>query len=537
MRFVELFAGAGGMGIGLEAAGMEHLLSFEKMEAPHSVLVYAGKLALQMDLADVGNAVIAMRHVPDLIVGGPPCQDFSVQGEQVEGDRARLTQHFAQIVCLKRPEWFLFENVTRAAKSREYQAARALWKRHGYGLTEVAIDCSEYGVPQKRKRFFCIGRLDEIDGFLEREIVAAKSKKPMTVREILDPKIEDDRRLLEAGIFFVQPWRGREGEPNGRGVLSIDEPCLTLSRHSWDDPSSSYIRHPKDAGSIEDAVVLSTSQAARIQGFASDYNFRRKSFENDTDTWSKETVNLMIANAVPAPVTQRIGKIISDRHYGQTTPTLDKGFSTYLRAKLRSSMKKPPTEKALKRLIDNIRSLTNRALSILGGRMHADVRMLIAELESSFENGIPFSELSTGDKSGMRTSLRHYHAYRTDPQASPPSEWAPKTKMPEFRQRFRIPKKPGRPKRKGVAISPSAEHPIVERPRGIVTWPPRYSASALDPEFAQLIDMFDDGSRDDPYDPQPPAGDPDELWRPEGYDDPLQDPDYLEYLESLKDDD
>ena len=523
------------MGLGLEAAGMEHLLSFEKMEAPHSVLVHAGKLALRMDLADVGNAVIAMRHVPDIIVGGPPCQDFSVQGEQVEGDRARLTQHFAQIVCLKRPQWFMFENVVRAAKSGEYQAARRLWKRHGYGLTEVAIDCSEYGVPQKRMRFFCIGRLHEIDGFLKPEILAAKSKKPMTVREILDPKIEEDRLLLERGFFFIQPWRGREGEPNGRGVISIDEPCLTLSRHSWDDPSTSYIPHTKDAGPIEQAKPLSTSQAARVQGFAADYNLRRKSFENDDDNWSKETVNLMIANAVPAPVAQKIGKIIFDRHYGDTQPKLDKGFSVYLRAELNSSMKKRPTEKALKRLVDNLRVLTNRALKMLGGRMHTDIAVLIADMESSSENGTSFSKLSTSDRSGLRTAIRYYHGYRTDPQMSPPSEWAPIRKMPEFRERFRIPKKPRTRKRKGADISAAADHPIVDRPRGNVSWPPPHSGSSVDVDLAALVDMFDDGYRDDPYAPQPPALDFGETSRPEGYDDPMQDPDYLEYLESLKD--
>lgn len=539
MRFVELFAGAGGLGLGLEAAGMEHLLSFEKGEAPHSVLVHAGKLAIQMDLADVGNAAIAMRTHPDLIVGGPPCQDFSIQGSQVEGENARLTRNFAQIICLTRPEWFLFENVTKAARSHEYQAARGLWKWHGYGLTEVIVDASRYGVPQMRERFFCIGRSHEIDGFLKADIEAAASRTPMTVREILDPRrYPEDKVLLDTGFYFVQPWRDRKGKPNGRGVLSLDEPCFTISRHTRDKASSSYIRHKEDAGDVKEAPLLTSSQVARIQGFPSDYDFRRKAFAYAREGWPAATVDLMIANAVPAPVAQRLGKIIFDRHYAETTPKLDKAFSTYLKAELNASMKKAPTEKALKRLVDNIRSLTNRALGMLGGRMHTDIAILIAELESSFERGVPFSEMSTTDKSGLRTALRHYHAYRTDLEASPPSEWAPKkTKIPEFRERFRIPKKPSRRKRKGADISAAAEHPVVETPRRTVKWPPPHPESALDPELAQLIDMFDDGYRDDPYAPQPPAGDPTEDWRPDGYDDPLQDPEYVEYLASLKDDD
>lgn len=110
--------------------------------------------------------------------------------------------------------------------------------------------------------------------------------------------------------------------------------------------------------------------------------------------------------------------------------------------------------------------------------------------------------------------------------------------MPEFRERFHVPKKPRRGrKRKGADIAPAAEHPTAERPREKVSWPPRYSESELNFELSQLVDMFDDGFRGDPYAPQPPAIDPTEDWRPEGYDDPRQDPDYAEYLASLKDDD
>lgn len=533
MRFIELFAGAGGMGLGLEAAGMEHLLSFEKGEAPHSVLVHAGKLALQMDLSDVGDAAIAMRTHPDLIVGGPPCQDFSVQGDQVEAENARLTRNFAQIICLTRPEWFLFENVTRAAKSREYQAARGLWKRHGYGLTEVTIDACEYGVPQMRKRFFCVGRLHEIDGFLKADIEAARSQKPMTVRDILDPRrFPEDKVLLDKGFYFVQPWRGSEGEPNGRGVLSLDEPCFTISRHTRDKASSSYIRHKDDAGDVEEAPLLTSSQVARIQGFPSDYDFRRKQFAYAREGWPAATVDLMIANAVPAPVAERIGKVIFARHHALAMPKLDKGFTAFLYTKRGLD---PVTREGLsKRAVDNIRSHVNRGIERLGGRMYSNPYLLLQALETSVTGDGKFSDLSTRLQSDLRQCLLEYHAYLLQ---LPPSKWAPKRKtLPEFRERYRVAKKPGRRKRKGADIAPAAPHPTPDRKEG-VKWPLPYRPGTLDLELAQIADLFDDGFRDDPYAPQPPAADPSEDWRPDGYDDPRQDPEYLEYLQSLKADD
>ncbi len=206
MQFIELFAGAGGMGLGLHAAGMGHELSIEKEEGPHSVLLNAGKAAVRMDLRDVGGFCNRLRHRPDLIAGGPPCQDFSKAGLRKIGDRAFLTQHFAQIVCVTRPEWFIFENVEGAARSKQYQYARALWKRHGYGLTELVMDAQYYGVPQRRKRFICIGRLDEIDQFLLDELEAAASPKPMVIRDILDPR---HHRRMPPSSKRVPSLRGR----------------------------------------------------------------------------------------------------------------------------------------------------------------------------------------------------------------------------------------------------------------------------------------------------------------------------------------
>jgi DNA (cytosine-5)-methyltransferase 1 len=64
------------------------------------------------------------------------------------------------------PRWFVMENVDRAQKSGAYATARAVFKSAGYGLTETILDASLCGVPQKRKRFFCIGSLGAEDGFL-----------------------------------------------------------------------------------------------------------------------------------------------------------------------------------------------------------------------------------------------------------------------------------------------------------------------------------------------------------------------------------
>lgn len=456
MGFIELFAGAGGMGIGLEAAGMDHMLSFEWEEAQHSILCHAGKDAVRMDLKDVANACFEMTERPDIIVGGPPCQDFSRAGLRQTTDRARMTQMFAQIVCIIRPTWFLFENVPEAAKSSEYRYARGYWKRHGYGLTEVMLNASFYGVPQDRNRFFSIGRLDERDDFLRSAILAAASPKQMVVRDMLNPKeFPEDKELLAKGAFFARPWMGKSGEPNGRGVRSIDEPCSTIARHTHQPVGDAYIAHPDDAAEVKDTHFLTSSQVARIQGFPFEYDFQRKKKKNARGPgsgWSEETINIMIANAVPVTLAQALGKCISDRHYGDSIPKLDKGFTAFL--------KRPDPETGKVRSkgsVYNIRTWLNTARRMLGGRMLANLALEIQALEGS--DG--FAELETREQSDLRAALRLHHEYCA---TLPPSPYAPAPQpVPDFgRTDQRKPKKLRlKRKKKGDALLPTEDRKVL----------------------------------------------------------------------------
>lgn len=139
VRAVELFAGAGGMSLGLIRAGFKLVQAYDSW-AP-AVDVYrrnVGHHVWQHDLKDifhVGPMLAAL--APDIIVGGPPCQDFSPAGERMEGERAALTRAFAMLVCISRPRWFVMENVPQAAGSRAWEDARAMLAKAGYGLTEL----------------------------------------------------------------------------------------------------------------------------------------------------------------------------------------------------------------------------------------------------------------------------------------------------------------------------------------------------------------------------------------------------------------
>ncbi len=312
MRAVELFAGAGGMSLGLKRAGFNVVAAYDSWQA--AVDIYRSNLGgyvRQADLKDIfriAPEIVAER--PDLIAGGPPCQDFSPAGDRVEGERAGLTRAFAMLVCVVRPKWFLMENVPQAANSEAWRDARAMLVKAGYGLTETKMNASFYGVPQARKRLFVIGKLDEADGYLESALVAARSAEATTVRDMLGDALGEafyahprhpgkrgiwgvdepaptmrgssrrpmpasyqtrpgDAALVKAGAFFTRPYY------EGRGVRTLDEPAPAVIRTTRERPRPKYLAnpHPGDPVPVTAAAVLTQEQVSRIQGFPSGWDW------------------------------------------------------------------------------------------------------------------------------------------------------------------------------------------------------------------------------------------------------------------------
>lgn len=141
MRAVDLFCGAGGMSLGLQNAGFKIVQAYDAWEP--AVATYrenVGHHVWQHDLNDilgVGSMLASLQ--PDMICGGPPCQDYSVAGERQEGQNASMTKAFAMLVCIARPQWFLMENVEQAKNSKAWAEARTILQRAGYGLTECNV--------------------------------------------------------------------------------------------------------------------------------------------------------------------------------------------------------------------------------------------------------------------------------------------------------------------------------------------------------------------------------------------------------------
>ena len=162
MRVVDLFCGCGGLSLGFEKAGMEVVAGFDNWQ--DALTVYRNNFshpAFRADLMDVEGSVEKIRpFAPDMIIGGPPCQDFSSAGKRDENNgRGDLTVCYARIIASIRPQWFVMENVERITKTQKLQDALAIFHEAGYGTSYTVLNAALCGVPQRRKRFVMIGRL------------------------------------------------------------------------------------------------------------------------------------------------------------------------------------------------------------------------------------------------------------------------------------------------------------------------------------------------------------------------------------------
>ena len=243
-----------------------------------------------LDLSNIKDSVaeIESKH-PDMIIGGPPCQDFSSAGKRDEDNgRGDLTVNYAQIINRIRPKWFVMENVERITKTKKLIDAKKIFKEAGYGLSWQVLDASKCGVPQKRKRFFMIGKLHEQDDFMVPFLQSGLSKTSMTLREYFGDS-------LGVEYYYRHPRSYAR-----RGIFSIDEPSPTVRGVNRPMPKGYEIHDNDPIKSKEGIRALTTIERSYIQTFPKTFKFEG----------SKTELEQMIGNAVPVKLAEYVATSI-----------------------------------------------------------------------------------------------------------------------------------------------------------------------------------------------------------------------------------
>lgn len=326
MRVVDLFCGCGGLSLGFEKAGMDVVAAFDNWQ--DALTVYRRNFdhpALKIDLMDVQASVEAIQpYFPDMIIGGPPCQDFSSAGKRDEDNgRGDLTISYAKIISRICPRWFVMENVERILKTQKLQEALTIFRSANYGITYMVLNAALCGVPQKRKRFIMIGKQGEQDDFIKDVLLEKLSDHEMSVAEYFGDK-------LNIKYYYRHPRSYVR-----RGIFSTDEPSATIRGVNRPMPQG-YKLHPGDpVDSLDGIRSLTTRERSMIQTFPEDFDF----------SGTKTNVEQMIGNAVPV----NLGTYIADaifRYSGEERKMYTKQAPRVMQQTLFDTHEVPETTKS-----------------------------------------------------------------------------------------------------------------------------------------------------------------------------------------------
>ncbi len=297
---VSLFCGAGGLDIGFEQAGFRTIWAndFDKDACKthknwSKAKVVCGDIA-KVDVADIPDS--------DIILGGFPCQGFSLSGpRKIDDSRNVLYKHYVRIVKAKQPKIFVGENVKgllTMADGKIFEAIKAEFSDCGYNVFSQLVNAKNFGVPQDRERVIIIGiRKDlNIDDF---SIPVPKNKR-MTMREALagmpDP---DPNDVCNAPYSSRYMSRNRK-----RGWDDVSYTIPAMAKQVTLHPASPNMEKlGTDLWKFGDNGVtrrFSWQEAAAIQTFP-----RNLRFEGDLVSKYKQ-----IGNAVPVKLAEYVATLV-----------------------------------------------------------------------------------------------------------------------------------------------------------------------------------------------------------------------------------
>lgn len=265
VRYVDLFAGCGGISLGLHKAGLQGLFAVEKnsdafLTLKHNLIDthkhFKWPEWLPIKHWNVDNLLkkqkkelTSLQGKVDLVVGGPPCQGFSLVGKRNASDkRNKLIHSYLKFVELVKPRVIMFENVygftIRFPNSKRYKkraySDQVISKLHKLGYDDARgemIDMSEYGVPQRRKRYIVIATREGLSGKIFDEIKKGR-------KLFLESRGISLKNSARSALSDIERKHGTVQSPDTKGFLAgiaLAEPKSTLQMYLRKDTSGRYI--------------------------------------------------------------------------------------------------------------------------------------------------------------------------------------------------------------------------------------------------------------------------------------------------------
>lgn len=290
---VSLFAGAGGLDLGFHNAGIKTLWANDfDHDACETYKAWSDAEVVEGDIAKVD-----LESIPgsDVILGGFPCQGFSLAGpRKVDDSRNSLYRHFVKLVDMKQPRVFVAENVKGILTLGGGEIIKAIvdeFSDKGYTVTYHLVNAADYGVPQDRQRVIIVGvRSDEPGAF----ILPDKCDR-VTMRSVLSSLPEPQPEEICQAPYssrYMSRNRKRDWDQQSYTIPAMAKQCPL-----WPGSPDMHKIH-QDLWEFGNGLTrrLSYKEAAVIQTFP-----QNMQFHGDLTSKYKQ-----IGNAVPVKLAEKI---------------------------------------------------------------------------------------------------------------------------------------------------------------------------------------------------------------------------------------
>ncbi len=295
LKFIDLFAGIGGLSIPFRELGFECVFSSEIDK--HAQKTYKDNFG-HIPYGDI--TTIKEDEIPqfDLLLGGFPCQPFSQAGKQLGFNDTRGTLFFeiARILKHHKPQVFLLENVKRLKthnSGKTFATILKVLQDLGYNIYSKILNAKDFGLPQNRERIYIVGFLDKVEFNFP-----TPSKIETKLSDILEKQVEDKYTISNHLWQYLQNRKQKEkGNGFGYSLFTKDSNYVsTISARYYKDGSEILIYQEN-----KNPRKLTPKEASRLQGFP----------ENFTINPSNMQAYKQFGNSVPVSVVREIAKNIS----------------------------------------------------------------------------------------------------------------------------------------------------------------------------------------------------------------------------------
>ena len=305
MKVVSLFSGAGGLDLGFKMAGHEIIWANDLYE--DAVETYKYNLGDHIVCEDISK--IDAKEIPecDIIIGGFPCQGFSVANmkRHETDERNALYKQLIRVIEAKKPKFFLAENVkglTNLAKGSVFQMILSDFSALGYKVSYRVLNAADYGVPQTRQRVIIIGVRNDIDfEYIFPNPTNSKDgenglPKWVSVGEAMsvipDPDLPNNLPNHDYSKYKLQ-FNGYLGHR----ALDPEKPAPTVTARGDNKGGVVVLPHPNAQRR------MSCRELAAVQSFPLDYEF----------SGNRSSVYRQIGNAVPPLLGYAVANVFN--HY------------------------------------------------------------------------------------------------------------------------------------------------------------------------------------------------------------------------------